>query len=164
MMSPAACNSDECLRRFIGWATVQQVSGVLMSIVPKLGRRVWCTWRHVYMELPARLGGQAGRSWGSAVLGSTMYVSWQPCMIGGLPHFLRRFQPVYVLEPNEKDTLAILRGLSERYERHHRCVYEPEALEAAVHLSHKYIADRFLPDKVGCRRGAVVWSLLLCRC
>ncbi|WIA36448.1 hypothetical protein OEZ86_007755 [Tetradesmus obliquus] len=59
----------------------------------------------------------------------------------------RRFQPVYVLEPNEEDTLAILQGLSERYERHHHCVYSEEALEAAVKLSHTYIADRFLPDK-----------------
>lgn len=61
----------------------------------------------------------------------------------------RRFQPVYVLEPSEQDTLAILHGLSERYERHHHCVYSEEALEAAVKLSHTYIADRFLPDKVG---------------
>jgi ATP-dependent Clp protease ATP-binding subunit ClpA len=60
----------------------------------------------------------------------------------------RRFQPVYVLEPNEEDTLAILQGLAERYERHHHCVYSEEALEAAVKLSHTYIADRFLPDKV----------------
>jgi ATP-dependent Clp protease ATP-binding subunit ClpC len=55
---------------------------------------------------------------------------------------------VYVLEPNEEDTLAILHGLAERYERHHHCVYSEEALEAAVKLSHTYIADRFLPDKV----------------
>jgi ATP-dependent Clp protease ATP-binding subunit ClpC len=55
---------------------------------------------------------------------------------------------VYVLEPNEEDTLAILQGLAERYERHHHCVYSEEALEAAVKLSHTYIADRFLPDKV----------------
>ncbi|KAI8465710.1 MAG: ClpD chaperone, Hsp100 family [Monoraphidium minutum] len=59
----------------------------------------------------------------------------------------RRFQPVYVLEPDEASTLAILAGLKERYERHHRCVYTQEALEAAVKLSHRYIADRFLPDK-----------------
>ncbi|GBF97872.1 hypothetical protein Rsub_10227, partial [Raphidocelis subcapitata] len=59
----------------------------------------------------------------------------------------RRFQPVYVLEPDEASTLSILEGLRERYERHHRCVYSEEALEAAVKLSHRYIADRFLPDK-----------------
>ncbi|KAF6252630.1 ClpD chaperone, Hsp100 family [Scenedesmus sp. NREL 46B-D3] len=63
------------------------------------------------------------------------------------PALERRFQPVYVLEPNEEDTLAILQGLAERYERHHHCVYSEEALEAAVKLSHTYIADRFLPDK-----------------
>jgi ATP-dependent Clp protease ATP-binding subunit ClpC len=59
----------------------------------------------------------------------------------------RRFQPVYVLEPSEKETLQILHGLAERYERHHHCCYSEEALEAAVKLSHTYIADRFLPDK-----------------
>eukprot|EP00879_Flechtneria_rotunda_P003032 GHRR01003252.1.p1 GENE.GHRR01003252.1~~GHRR01003252.1.p1 ORF type:complete len:659 (+),score=207.75 GHRR01003252.1:506-2482(+) len=59
----------------------------------------------------------------------------------------RRFQPVYVLEPSEQETLAILHGLAERYERHHHCCYAEEALEAAVKLSHTYIADRFLPDK-----------------
>jgi hypothetical protein len=60
----------------------------------------------------------------------------------------RRFQPVYVLEPSEQETLQILQGLAERYERHHHCCYDEEALEAAVKLSHTYIADRFLPDKV----------------
>lgn len=71
----------------------------------------------------------------------------------GLARFLllrvrRRFQPVFVNEPDEAQTLAILRGLRSRYERHHRCVYSEEALEAAVQLSHRYVADRFLPDKV----------------
>lgn len=55
-----------------------------------------------------------------------------------------------MLEPSETETLDILKGLSERYERHHRCVYAEEALEAAVALSHRYIADRFMPDKVCC--------------
>lgn len=59
-----------------------------------------------------------------------------------------RFQPVYVDEPSEDQTLAILKGLQERYERHHMCAYSEEALEAAVQLAHRYIADRFLPDKV----------------
>jgi len=66
----------------------------------------------------------------------------------------RRFQPVYVLEPSEQQTLQILQGLAERYERHHHCCYDDEALEAAVKLSHTYIADRFLPDKV-CGKGVV---------
>lgn len=66
-----------------------------------------------------------------------------------VPLHHRRFQPVYVLEPSEKETLQILHGLAERYERHHHCCYSEEALEAAVKLSHTYIADRFLPDKVG---------------
>lgn len=44
---------------------------------------------------------------------------------------------------------TIPQGLREKYERHHRVVYSPEALEAAVKLSHKYIADRHMPDKVG---------------
>jgi hypothetical protein len=55
---------------------------------------------------------------------------------------------VHVLEPSETETLQILQGLAERYERHHHCCYDEEALEAAVKLSHTYIADRFLPDKV----------------
>eukprot|EP00198_Chlamydomonas_reinhardtii_P009296 XP_001698633.1 ClpD chaperone, Hsp100 family [Chlamydomonas reinhardtii] len=59
----------------------------------------------------------------------------------------RRFQPVTVDEPTPEATLTILQGLKERYERHHRCAYTEEALAAAVALSHKYIADRFLPDK-----------------
>ena len=59
----------------------------------------------------------------------------------------RRFQPVVVEEPSESDTLAILEGLADRYERHHRCVYSSDALAAAVKLSSRYIADRNLPDK-----------------
>ncbi|GLC72569.1 hypothetical protein PLESTF_001265700 [Pleodorina starrii] len=59
----------------------------------------------------------------------------------------RRFQPITIDEPSPEATMAILMGLKERYERHHRCAYTEEALAAAVSLSHKYIADRFLPDK-----------------
>lgn len=59
----------------------------------------------------------------------------------------RRFQPVMIDEPDEEVALAIINGLVDRYERHHRCMYAPEALEAAVKLSSRYIADRFLPDK-----------------
>jgi len=60
----------------------------------------------------------------------------------------RRFQPVYVNEPSVEDTIAILRGLKPRYEAHHRGVrIKDSALVAAANLSHRYIADRFLPDK-----------------
>jgi ATP-dependent Clp protease ATP-binding subunit ClpB len=59
----------------------------------------------------------------------------------------RRFQPVYVGEPSEADTIAILRGLKERYEAHHGVRIRDAALVAAAALSHRYIADRFLPDK-----------------
>jgi ATP-dependent Clp protease ATP-binding subunit ClpB len=60
----------------------------------------------------------------------------------------RRFQPVYVSEPSVEDTIAILRGLKPRYEAHHRGVkIKDSALVAAANLSHRYIADRFLPDK-----------------
>lgn len=59
----------------------------------------------------------------------------------------RRFQPVLIVEPTESDTLAILEGLVERYERHHRCVYSSDALTAAVKLAGRYIADRHFPDK-----------------
>src|SRR6059058_3009677 len=59
----------------------------------------------------------------------------------------RRFQPVMVGEPTVEDTIAILRGLKERYEEHHRVEIQDAALIAAATLSHRYIADRFLPDK-----------------
>ena len=59
----------------------------------------------------------------------------------------RRFQPVYVEEPSVDDTIAILRGLQERYEVHHGVRITDGALVAAARLSHRYIPDRFLPDK-----------------
>jgi ATP-dependent Clp protease ATP-binding subunit ClpB len=59
----------------------------------------------------------------------------------------RRFQPVMVDEPSVEDTIAILRGLKERYEVHHGVRIQDAALVAAATLSHRYIADRFLPDK-----------------
>ncbi|HEX6161007.1 MAG TPA: AAA family ATPase, partial [Thermoanaerobaculia bacterium] len=59
----------------------------------------------------------------------------------------RRFQPVYVGEPTVEDTIAILRGLKERYEVHHQVTIQDSAIVAAATLSHRYIADRFLPDK-----------------
>ena len=59
----------------------------------------------------------------------------------------RRFQPVYVGEPSVEDTIAILRGLKERYELHHGVRIKDAAIVAAATLSHRYIADRFLPDK-----------------
>jgi ATP-dependent Clp protease ATP-binding subunit ClpB len=59
----------------------------------------------------------------------------------------RRFQPVMVGEPTVEDTISILRGLRERYEIHHGVRFKDAALVAAAVLSHRYIADRFLPDK-----------------
>ena len=59
----------------------------------------------------------------------------------------RRFQPVMVDEPSVEDTIAILRGLKERYEVHHGVRIQDSALIAAATLSHRYISDRFLPDK-----------------
>jgi len=59
----------------------------------------------------------------------------------------RRFQIVYVGEPNVEDTIAILRGLKERYEAHHNVRIKDSAIVAAATLSHRYITDRFLPDK-----------------
>ncbi len=59
----------------------------------------------------------------------------------------RRFQPVIVGEPSVEDTIAILRGLKERYEVHHGVRIQDSATIAAATLSHRYIADRFLPDK-----------------
>ena len=59
----------------------------------------------------------------------------------------RRFQIVYVGEPNVEDTIAILRGLKDRYESHHNVRIKDSAIVAAATLSHRYISDRFLPDK-----------------
>jgi ATP-dependent Clp protease ATP-binding subunit ClpB len=59
----------------------------------------------------------------------------------------RRFQVVYVGEPNVEDTINILRGLRERYESHHKVRIKDSAIVAAATLSHRYISDRFLPDK-----------------
>ncbi len=63
------------------------------------------------------------------------------------PALERRFQPVYVGQPSVEDTIAILRGLKERYEVHHGVKIQDAALVAAATLSHRYITDRFLPDK-----------------
>ncbi|MBV9197261.1 MAG: ATP-dependent chaperone ClpB [Solirubrobacterales bacterium] len=63
------------------------------------------------------------------------------------PALERRFQPVFVGEPTVEDTIAILRGLKERYQVHHGVRIQDSALVAAATLSHRYIADRFLPDK-----------------
>lgn len=59
----------------------------------------------------------------------------------------RRFQPVLIDEPNEEDAISILRGLKERYEVHHGVRITDNAIVSAVHLSQRYISDRFLPDK-----------------
>lgn len=63
------------------------------------------------------------------------------------PALTRRFQPVYVSEPSPEDAITILRGLKERYELYHGVHITDDALKAAVNLSSRYIADRFLPDK-----------------
>ena len=59
----------------------------------------------------------------------------------------RRFQPIYVAEPSVEETIEILSGIKANYEQHHRVTYTYDALQAAAVLSHRYIADRFLPDK-----------------
>jgi ATP-dependent Clp protease ATP-binding subunit ClpB len=63
------------------------------------------------------------------------------------PALERRFQPILVGEPDVEDTVAILRGLKERYEVHHKVRISDSAIVAAAQLSHRYISDRFLPDK-----------------
>ncbi len=63
------------------------------------------------------------------------------------PALERRFQPVYVEEPSVDETIEILRGIKSRYEDHHHVTIQDEALQSAAHLSHRYIADRYLPDK-----------------
>ncbi len=63
------------------------------------------------------------------------------------PALERRFQPIFVQEPSVEDTIAILRGLKERYEVHHGVRIKDAAIIAAANLSNRYISDRFLPDK-----------------
>ncbi|GER93322.1 ATP-dependent chaperone ClpB [hot springs metagenome] len=63
------------------------------------------------------------------------------------PALERRFQPIYIKEPSVEDTISILRGLKEKYEVHHGVKIKDSALIAAAVLSHRYITDRFLPDK-----------------
>jgi ATP-dependent Clp protease ATP-binding subunit ClpB len=63
------------------------------------------------------------------------------------PALARRFQPIYVDEPSVEDTISILRGLKDKYEAHHGVRITDGALVAAATLSHRYITDRFLPDK-----------------
>lgn len=63
------------------------------------------------------------------------------------PALARRFQPVFIDEPSVDDTISILRGLKEKYEQHHGVRISDSAIVAAVRLSNRYIADRFLPDK-----------------
>ena len=63
------------------------------------------------------------------------------------PALARRFQPVFVDEPSVEDTISILRGIKEKYELHHGVRISDSALVAAATLSHRYITDRFLPDK-----------------
>jgi ATP-dependent Clp protease ATP-binding subunit ClpC len=59
----------------------------------------------------------------------------------------RRFAPVYIDEPSVEETIEILKGLRARYEAHHKVTIDDAALDAAARLSHRYVADRFLPDK-----------------
>lgn len=63
------------------------------------------------------------------------------------PALERRFQPIMIEEPTVEETIEILKGLRDRYEAHHRVKISDEAIEAAAKLSHRYITDRFLPDK-----------------
>ena len=63
------------------------------------------------------------------------------------PSLERRFQSVMVREPTSEETLAIVQGIQDRYENHHEVRYTDDAIEASVKLSHRYITDRFLPDK-----------------
>lgn len=80
------------------------------------------------------------------VIGATTLKEYQK-HIERDPALTRRFQPVYVDEPTQEDTVAILRGLAEKYELFHGVRITDDAILAAVNLSSRYITDRFLPDK-----------------
>jgi len=80
------------------------------------------------------------------VIGATTYEEYKK-HIEKDKALARRFQPVYVQEPTPEQAIEILRGIKETYEKHHKVEILDEALIAAVKLSHRYINDRFLPDK-----------------
>jgi ATP-dependent Clp protease ATP-binding subunit ClpB len=80
------------------------------------------------------------------VIGATTLKEYQK-YIERDPALTRRFQPVYVNEPSQEDTIAILRGIAEKYELFHGVRITDDAIVAAVNLSSRYITDRFLPDK-----------------
>jgi ATP-dependent Clp protease ATP-binding subunit ClpB len=80
------------------------------------------------------------------VVGATTIKEYQK-YIEKDPALTRRFQPVFVSEPSVDDAIAILRGLKEKYELYHGVHITDDAIKAAVNLSSRYIADRFLPDK-----------------
>lgn len=80
------------------------------------------------------------------IIGATTLKEYQK-YIEKDPALTRRFQPVYVNEPSQEDTVAILRGLAEKYELFHGVRITDDAILAAVNLSSRYITDRFLPDK-----------------
>ncbi|MBS1932391.1 MAG: ATP-dependent chaperone ClpB [Bacteroidetes bacterium] len=79
-------------------------------------------------------------------IGATTLNAYQKCVEKDKA-LERRFQKVMIDEPNEEDAISILRGLKDRYETHHHVRIKDEAIIAAVELSHRYITDRFLPDK-----------------
>ena len=80
------------------------------------------------------------------VIGATT-INEYPHPIENVAALARRFQPVHVGEPTEEEAVQILEGLKDRYEAHHKVQITDEAIESAVKLSSRYIADRYLPDK-----------------
>ena len=80
------------------------------------------------------------------IIGATTYSEYHK-YIERDPALERRFQPIDVSEPSEKETVLILEGLKERYENHHEVIIADSAIDAAVRYSTRYIQDRFLPDK-----------------
>ena len=80
-------------------------------------------------------------------IGATTLDEYRKNILKKMQRWKEDFQPVYVGEPSVEDTVAILRGLKERYDLHHGVRIKDSALVAAATLSHRYISDRFLPDK-----------------
>jgi len=79
-------------------------------------------------------------------IGATTHDEWRK-FVGGDPALERRFTPVMVNEPSVAETTEILRGIADRYARHHGLTYEDDALSTASLLAARYVSDRFLPDK-----------------
>src|SRR5919206_696744 len=134
------------------WALLDQSEGIVAPVLHRAGADVGAVRRALGAALEGRATVTAGAREPSTAR-ELLDVLRDAEREAGRKHvekdaaLERRFQPVFVDEPTVEDTIAILRGLKEKYEAHHGVAITDDALVAAATLSARYIADRFLPDK-----------------